>query len=218
MKSKWLNYKSNWITIPVIATVGLALGFYIGKFYSFPLANSPKELGDFGGFIGGVIGTIVAIGAILFSIQTNQRQNKQFERQSFENVFFQMMTLYAQKKNNLESQHFSNLKGVIVFDAILKDLQKRTNGYLKPEDEKIYKTLVWEIYKNDYKNELGVLVIQFTLTLKYIDKSNNEPETKRDFIDIFYSQFSLSEIELLIRLAKIDTDLEKLFEKYPFIP
>ena len=90
----------NKILLLVIVFAGFVLSFYIGEFYSFPWANKPNEFNDFGGFIGGVIGTIVAIGAIWFSIQTNQKQNKQFERQSFENIFFQMITLFTERRNN----------------------------------------------------------------------------------------------------------------------
>ncbi|MDX2191070.1 MAG: hypothetical protein SFY32_14510 [Bacteroidota bacterium] len=55
------------------------IGVYIGKFHSFPFASNPTEFGDFGSFVGGVIGVIISFAGTILIYVTFDSQRKSSE-------------------------------------------------------------------------------------------------------------------------------------------
>lgn len=109
----------------IIASVSyltlILLRHYFPKFHLFSISN----FGLFGDFVGGVIGTIVAVIAALYIIKTYKKQIEQGNKQSFEKAFMLMLELHRQNVHEIEITINSNekLSGKRVFKNLVDELR-----------------------------------------------------------------------------------------------
>jgi len=123
------------IVLLIIATCLFYYGSHIHIFKSVTIDYS--IFSAYGSFISG----LAAFFSIWLLIKNINSQQKQFERQSFENNFFQLISIFTQ---NINSLHFlnTNLKGHAVFKFLLEKFKEKTDGYRSLENTTIYKILI----------------------------------------------------------------------------
>jgi len=201
------------IIVAICILIFFPLGLYIGAFHKLPLATTASEFGEFGSFIAGICGLIAAVAsvfAVIHAIKAFKRQNKQFDRQSFENSFFNLISNFNQRISSLSRD---KKNGSAVFDLILTDFKIKTDGYLSQLE--IHSLKVVDLVNKTYKNEFSVLLLSFKTITEYIDKSQMPENVKLQFMLIFYSNMTLAEVELLHRLVKVVDYIKPVFDKYP---
>lgn len=99
----WLRRNSLWLVL--VVTFILCASFiylYYKQFGSYPKSNDPSDWADFGSYIGGIIGSIVGFGTVVFIILTLQSQNK-IKNDTF---FFALL--------QLNERHMDSLMGEIL--------------------------------------------------------------------------------------------------------
>ena len=136
---KWL------IFIVVALIIGLITGFSIGEIFKLPAGTSTENFGDIGSFFGGIFGITAVIISIIALLQAKKAfygQNKQFEIQSFENGFFNLISLFTERVNSLEK---GNLKGNFLFTHILTDFKNKTNQHLGPDHVGPYSSIIRDL-------------------------------------------------------------------------
>jgi hypothetical protein len=189
-------------------------GLFIGKFYKLPIANTPAEFGEFGSFIGGIFGSFAVIISILAILQTNKintRQNEQFENQLFESCFFNLVSLFNQRIDSLNLKD-SNITGNAVFDYLLQKFKTKTDSYFT--QPQIFKTLMLELINEDYKNEFSILILPIKSITGFIENSSVSKELKQQYVLILFSFLTISEIEIMNRIAKFDIEIKNLMDKF----
>jgi len=108
-------------TIQILAWTLIVLGGLISIFFiistyfdGFSILSSQKTdygiTGQFGDFIGGVVGTIFALAGTLLIFLTFNEQVKQNKREAFESAFFEMIRLYRQNVTELTYEKFVSNK------------------------------------------------------------------------------------------------------------
>jgi S-methylmethionine-dependent homocysteine/selenocysteine methylase len=214
MKSFFI--KNFTITAFIFSIIVFLLGLYIGEYHKFAIATKPNEFGEFGSFIGGICGLIAAfasIFAIKQAIVINKGQTEQFERQSFESGFFNLISLFNERINSLELKD-KTIKGSAVFEIISTEFEEKTDNHLNNE-KTYYLNKIKLLIEKTYKNEFSILLLSFKTITKYVDESRMQVVIKHQFISIFYSFLTVAEVELLNRIGRIDDEIKKIFEKYP---
>ena len=161
--------------------------------YIFTYIKSLGELGTLGDFIGGFIGTLAAIIAVIFSYQLNKKQFEQFEEQAlqfkeqalqfakqssqtdkqlFENNFFQLINMFNQKISTLE---ISGIKADKSYELVLANLKQHTDAYGAPEDIINY-ILAFDRHIKGFQTEYSILILNYNTILSYIDKGRGGVE------------------------------------------
>ena len=174
----------------------------------------------YGSFISG-LAAFFSIWLLINNINSQQKQfekqlsetKRQFEIQSFENNFFQLISIFTQ---NINSLHFlnTNLKGHAVFKFLLEKFKEKTDGYRSLENTTIYKILIEKLVDEEYNNEFSVLLLQYKSILEYIDKAEKNID-KQYYSKLFYAQLTVVEIILLRRIAPCNSKIAALLEKFP---
>src|SRR5690606_3915462 len=164
-------------------------------------------------FVGGLAGPLIALAAFfmlvssittqqnhsLYQSQANRNQNQQFNIQSFENGFFNMLehhrlTQFEFVKNASE---YARVRSSFQ-DEINKRWKLHNNPPIKLED------LGLETVQNCYKEKVIVnggqhLIKSITILLTYIDSSINI--NKEKYTDILFNRLALSEKRFLVGYA-----------------
>jgi len=202
----------------VVATCLFYCGSHIPIFKSTTIEYS--IFSAYGSFISG-LAAFFSIWLLIKNINSQQKQfekqlsetKRQFEIQSFENNFFQLMSIFTQ---NINSLHFlnTNLKGHAVFKFLLEKFKEKTDGYLSSENTTIYKILIEKLVDEEYNNEFSVLLLQYKSILEYIDKTERNID-KQYYSKLFYAQLTVIEIALLRRIAPCNSEIAALLEKFP---
>lgn len=77
---------------------------------SFKLPTDYTSTGQFGDFIGGVVGTLFALAGTFLIFLSFSTQIKQNKREAFESAFFQMINLHSQNVNQMNYTKYSGTK------------------------------------------------------------------------------------------------------------
>lgn len=99
----------------------ILLRHYFPTFHLFSISN----FGMFGDFVGGVIGTMVAVVAALYIIKSYKKQIEQDKKQSFEKTFLLMLELHRQNVREIEitDAEDKTISGKRVFKPLTEELK-----------------------------------------------------------------------------------------------
>ena len=122
------NFKKHITTLIIVFTSILIIGlttyaYWINDFLNPNYILGTDKLGDFGSFIGGLLGTIITLIATVYVYKTyvsqkeelkSQKQELTLQRQlithqQFESTFFNMLNVHRELKNNLEVNVISRI-------------------------------------------------------------------------------------------------------------
>ncbi|MEZ5016631.1 MAG: putative phage abortive infection protein [Flavipsychrobacter sp.] len=146
--------------------VGLAILYHVlvkaGNGYHIPRESEIPDLektGQFGDFVGGVIGTFFSLAGVFLLYLTLNKQTASFSRERFENNFFELLKLHRDNvaemsytKHNSQSGVFSQSKNRKVFRVIYREFTecyKELKAYTSTED---LNSLLTDSYKADLNN------------------------------------------------------------------
>lgn len=251
-----------WLRALVLFAFTLAVALVYPYFYSFPFSLSKGDhwqevWGQFGDYVGGILNPLFSLTTIFallytiilqskelhestkqltFSAEAFQKQNAVLEKQQFETTFFQMLTLFNEIINSIETtapipQYVEDGKGPPIrlpdrYDADtevikgrkcfnefyerLKLIYRRDHGSLSPVAEKDEIRQINELYDLFYsahQYELGHYFRMLYNIIKFVKNSN--VSDKHFYTNIVRAQLSSQELLLLFYNALSDLGNEK---------
>lgn len=208
----------------------VCLIIYLCRF-SGGISSSQEIFGQFGDYIGGVVGTAVSLFSLVYIYKTYRKQVEfsqheltQSSKQQFEASFF---SLLQNQRSILLSLSHGNSAGNDFFIKVSEDLQERMMEREYAIDEITYENrfkeedIVCSIYEhlyNVYGRQLGHYFRNLYHIISYVEQS--DVDNKKLYIDLIQSQLSNSELFVLFydgisRYGK--RRLHPLLEKYKFL-
>ncbi len=210
----------NWLTGLVFCSIAIALlllGLFFWKFHG-SLSDGLDKWGQFGDYLGGILNplfSLTALFAVLYTIKLQSKelhesteqlkasaeafkiQNDVMIRQQFENTFFQMLGLFNNTTETLETNKINNetIKGRNCFIRLspfmwdkLKNEIPNEKSHLSNEYRDFYK---YQAYLLDrYYHSINAVVC-------FVDKSNLSEVDKQFYCNMVRSQFSGHELAFL---------------------
>lgn len=200
-----------------VAALGLiiALGFYFQQF-SGGLSEAQDLWGQFGDYLGGVLGplfSLMALFALLItawiqfknvtltseeldqSVESLQEQTSVLQRQNFENTFFHLLELHNTVVNDTVYQ---DKEGRAAFESLFKDSwQDIYNRHPKSNysDERAQIHAVWNEFFETNQQQLGHYFRLLYNVVKFID--NSPIDERQRYVNIVRAQLSTYELGLL---------------------
>jgi hypothetical protein len=186
----------------------IRLLFFEGHMNLHHNINLP-DAGLMGDFLGGVSGTLFTLVGVILLFETLALQRtelaesrKVFEKQQFENTFFNLMTLY---QNVVKSLHFDNptfysektYHGKDYFEQIRKEIYDEFQSENSiSRDRKKAKLSYLNFYENR-KEQTAHYFRTIYRIFKFVNESNFEKKDKMNYAKIVRAQISESELFLL---------------------
>ena len=152
-----------------------------------------QGFGSFGDYVGGVVGSIWSLAAILFIyrtyvLQKNElnilREYNKFEK--FQTTFFSLISLIETAKKNFTFNSHSNEKAFATFRNWLTETLKRY--YLSSDQKKFQIQQIFRVNSTEY----SLFPIQLIFEIIYLIEKQ-ELETRDTYRKIFGSTFSANE-------------------------
>jgi hypothetical protein len=183
-----------------------------------------EKAANLGSFIGGLVGSIWTLSGIILLIGTFIEQQKQFERQQFENVFFEMLNILhdivynANGKIIFPSSNESPIdenpiksyesEGVVFFNDALKYFQYilefKSNGsnleIFEPSTLIFRKSYIVKEYENfhiKYRSQLSHYFRYLYNILKFVIDEREIHNDEKRYIDMIQAQISTGEMGLI---------------------
>lgn len=198
-------------------TLLAALLVYIITLFGLGFANSPDDFANFGDYVGGTIGTIVALTGVVFLYRTyrlqldiSAKQEEKFDRQLFESSFFLLLDqqrdiLKSMKGEYSRGQHKmkEKLEGVDYMARLRLDLSVRLldlnyePAALDGKDTNKLKIIVNQIYQDFFQghaSQLGHYFRHLYHIVKFVAESGIED--KKPYMDLIQAQMSTDELYL----------------------
>lgn len=203
------------ISISVISVVSLLV--YVIQFYENGWAKNPTEFGVFGDYIGGVLGSSMALISIVLLYRTyrtqldiTKNQEKQLLIQQFESAFFELLSnqrtilmsskgvFYDQKSTSRQGYTLSDYQYI---DKIADELRYQMLNFeyepslLSEENINLTRLKINDYYLEIFSKHTTQLSHYFRHLyhiLKYIDNSN-VPDKKKYF-DLIQAQMNNNEL------------------------
>ena len=97
------KYKVNWLLCGTVLIMIASFGIYLSEFHS-PLSNNHTKWGEFGSYFGGVTGPLVSVMAFIGLLKSISLTKKQFELQSQESTFFNLLNFHTSKVTKIYSE------------------------------------------------------------------------------------------------------------------
>lgn len=196
-----------------------SIGFYIVQFHQNEWSNNPEDFGNLGDYIGGVLGTSIALISIVLLYRTyrtqldiTNTQERQSEIQQFENTFFQLLSnqrtiLMTCKGTFYDSRSMSSKqRGVVLsdyqyIDKIAEELRLQMLNFeydpslLDGENINLIRIVINDYYLEVFSKQTSQLSHYFRHLyhiLKYVETSN--VQDKRKYTDLVQAQMSNNEL------------------------
>lgn len=206
-----------WMMSISINIAVLLIGLYFWKF-SDVLAEKQDVWGQFGDYVGGILNplfSLTALFALLYTIKLQSKelhesteqlkasaealalQNNVMARQQFETTFFQMLAVFTNIVETLETKFLSGdaIKGRNCFIELSPFMWQQLK-----EDVTNEKSNLSNKYRDFYKgNEyfLDRYYLSLNLVICFIDNSKLSEEEKKSYCSIIRAQFSAHELAFL---------------------
>lgn len=226
------------LAILALSAILLVTCVYVATFGN-TLSDQHELWGQFGDYVGGVLGPILALlalVALLITLHIQSRemeissrqlrhsakalseQSRSLQLQNFERRFFDMLSLHHELINGMDlySKKWGTTQGrdclVVFFDRLKSNLESSTNGDNRPHIEKLLAG--YEVFYKKHNQELSHYFRHVYRTLKIIDEC--DIAEKKDYAGILRAQLSNAELGLLFYngLTSHGTKLKPLAEKY----
>lgn len=203
--------KSRIVDIIIISTLVIAVTacmvVYIWRFTG-GISTEQEVFGQFGDYLGGVVGTLVSLFSLVYIYKTYRKQVEFSEheiklsyKQQFESSFF---SLLQNHRSILSSLAHDKVKGNDFMNKVSEDLQVRLMDREYDLDSITYENrfleedIVCSIYEqvyNIYGSQLGHYFRNLYHILSYVEHS--DVEDKKQYIDLVQAQLSNSELFVL---------------------
>lgn len=209
-----------WMVRFSISVAVLLIGLYFWKF-SDVLAEKQDVWGQFGDYVGGILNPLFSLTALIALLYTIHLQSKELHesteqlkasaeafklqndvmmRQQFENKFFQMLGVFTNIVETLETELRINdepktIKGRNCFIELSPFMWQKLE-----EDVTNEKNNLSNKYREFYKVSeyfLDRYYLSLNLVIRFVDSSNLSEEEKKFYCSIIRTQFSAHELAFL---------------------
>lgn len=205
MKKKTLYVKlfeSAWSYIIVAISFFVFALFLFGWNRDWFMSGSiiDSELfGQYGDFVGGVLGTVFALFSIILVVWTFRKQHEISTIQRFNDLFFELLKIYQEQIEYLNNNKRAANGGLYInfFDDEKKQLQ---NHFVPEKSFERNRNKILSAYMQFYvKNKNNLAICYRTLYRIYdlIDKSNMPELSKKNYLKIIRAQLTESELFFL---------------------
>lgn len=197
-----------YLTISVILVLLSLFGFSWGRslFHLCGFTLQTDVVGQFGDFVGGVVGTIVSVVLLYFTFKTQhtdvENKNKMYKEESVNKLFFHMLDLYNDTLNRyvVNDGETLNLKGKEAlhyqYEQLYEDFQVDDNADINVIRKKAKAT--FQVF---YANTQDISPIFFRTVyslLKILDIDDQDTERERiRLMKILRAQLSNTELIML---------------------
>lgn len=198
-------------------TLILALSVYVITLYRLDFAKGPRDFAEFGDYVGGTIGTLVALIGVVFLYRTyrlqidiSKKQEEKLDRQLFESSFFLLLgqqrdILKSMKGEFLRGQGLpkEKLEGIDYMARLRLELSVRLldlnyePAALENGDSNKLKIIVNQIYQDlfqSHASQLGHFFRHLYHIVKFVEDS--EIDNKKAYMDLIQAQMSTDELYL----------------------
>lgn len=154
-------FKEHWVLLTICIFTLITVAFYFVNFWGTELSCKTDDWGDFGGYFGGIVGTILAFGAFMLMKETLEVQKKEFKnqlkifnQQQFETTFFKLLDKIEQDKKITQQ-----------FYLKLLSIYNRINDYANCNEPKNQEKI-----KNNYNDLVKSYLDDLMLYNIFLDK------------------------------------------------
>lgn len=214
---KWILEILKWILIVifVISVVVLTISLFFKikicniDIYSWvsPYIKNTNDLGTYGDFLGGVIGTILTFVSVIILARTFKQQKKVTEKnlkqqdiQRFNEMFFELLRLYREQVESLSLENKEVVyKGKEFFDKGKINITNKIEEQLNDQSDSLeIMVKALELYYDFYKENRSKLSTYYRTLYRIfeiIDKSKLiEEKEKVGYVKIVRAQLTESEL------------------------
>jgi adenylate kinase len=190
---------------------------YVIQLREHDFAKHPSEFGIFGDYVGGVLGSLIAMGSVVLLYRTyrtqldiTRNQEQQLKTQQFENTFFELLsnqrTILMSSKGVFYNRKSTSKKGEILsdyqcIDRIAEELRLQMLNFeydtelLREENINLIRIIVNDYYLEIFTKHNPQLSHYFRHLyhiLKFID--NSDIPNKKKYVDLLQAQMSNNEL------------------------
>ena len=196
---KWVS-TGTWL-LPS-ASIAIVLWVYSSQFGS-ELSTEHSNWGEFGDYVGGVLGPVFSFLALVVLIYTLTIQTRQFSLQNFERGFFELVRFHHDIVSDLEVKSVlpeRDVRGRDCFGIFNQELFNRLLDHYaaaKEEDRETLKCVhrAYSNFRESYRHEVDHYFRHLYHILKFVDYS--DVDYKRKYTRILRAQLSADELLLL---------------------
>lgn len=214
-----------WLVVAIVIGI-IVIWFVSGYFIYYRWPTDPGKIGDMFGAINALFSGLAFAGIIYtiaiqrkeFAVQTDMlevqrkqvdasiaelvEQNQTLNRQRFENIFFNLITVHENLVSLITANHINKLgqKETVAGRSAVDEYF----GYIKKNVGKGFVETV-----DDYTSKLNNFELcysNFIFILQYIHDQQFESKLSKEYLNIFFSQLSLGQIGLYIAFANFRFD------------
>lgn len=233
-------FKKYWTKIVIVfcciicfISLFISLFLYVKQFGQNGLSENTDNWGQFGEYIGGVLGTILTFFSVILIYATYKSQKENSLLQQFETTFFSLLVnqreiLKSLKGNfgkitspdKISDEYISEVAWKIYqeFDNKISRYSKELPNFSEQKEENM--TIINTIYKEIYKgkeSELGHYFRHLYHIVKYVHES--KINNKKKYVDIIQAQMSDDELYITLYNGISEYGREKflpLLDTYSF--
>ena len=213
------------VTAATFALIIVAICTYCIKFWNNKISSDTSDFGVFGDYVGGVIGTIVAIYGAFYVYKTYIQQKELGIKQQFESVFFQLLGQQRDIVRNLKGKiGQTEYQGYEYLKALHEELKVPMDDpeiLTISENNLRYKVndFYTEIF-GEHISQLGHYFRHLYHIIKYVDGSHIDDDSKKDYIDFIQAQMTTDELYLVVLNGVSEYGYKKalpLIDKYSLV-
>ncbi len=197
-----------WLILVIVGLISLMLLMaYVIRFGSNGLSDNQSDWGDFGSYIGGVLGPIVSAAAFFVLIHNIRRENELFYETRFDANYFKLIdcfdqaklyliitpSIYMHTEGSMVEEKKNDRKGEGVFEYLNSRLQEPF--YLNNKDER----RKFRFYFNLYNEVIERYLQSIISVLRFYEKSIYQKDLV--YIDFFKMHISHHEIMFLFHVS-----------------
>lgn len=213
---KFSGFEKSILGIIVVISI-TSLGIYIIQLYENDWAKDPFEFGVFGDYVGGVLGSLIALVSIVLLYRTyrtqldiTRNQEQQLKIQQFESAFFELLsnqrTILMSSKGVFYNRKSISGRGEILndyqyIDRIAEELRFQMLNFeydselLREENINLIRIIVNDYYLEIFSKHIPQLSHYFRhlyQILKFIDSS--DIPNKKKYVDLLQAQMANNEL------------------------
>ena len=220
------NFKKYTLTF-VLGLTGLsamtALLVYIINFHQQSLSNDSSNWSDFGGYVGGVVGTIFSFASVILIYLTFQRQQRTSILQQFESTFFNLMNIQREMMKSVKGKDLTGkpVDGQDFFECLVDMLE--SDFTLPPILNEKMELRNFICSKYDTRFDIaGATLGPYYRHLYHFIKYTNSSEIynqKQKYMDLIQAQMSDAELYCLLYNAICygNKKFQEMLDNYSFL-
>ena len=187
----------------LLSIIVLYLFLFYKRKYSFDEAVATDAVGQYGDFIGGVVGTILSIVLLYFTFGLQREDSKNnariYELQQLNDKFFKLLEIYNEQLKHLVYKDVDET--YVGKEALHRYLQDMQEGFDERIGYNVRRKRAIEAYFEFYANNHDFAPLYFRTLYRLFEEIDKSPKSVYDekikYIKIIRSQFSDSELVLI---------------------